>query len=335
MELFDTYTKETVDLPLPRGPVRMYICGPTTYARAHIGNARPFVIGMWWRSWLKVMGYDVTFVHNITDVNDKIYAAPATARAPSSPSRRRSGTRRTSRRSASACRRRCRRPRQNVPVIVEYIEALIEQGMPTRPTATCTSASRASRTTESFRAAGSRRPRARLPRSPARRPRRPRKPRRHRTATALDDAAAEEASPAEEDEPEAPRLQVEATELSDPDELQAGRRSRTRRRMTRATSLSGRRRRTARTPRGTLRGQGPARLAHRVLGDGGEHPRRVVRDPRRRHRPALPAPRKRARAVEGARPRVRADLGAQRLRQVREREDVEVGGQPRHDPRGA
>ena len=54
MELFDTYTKELVDLPLPPGPVRMYICGPTVYARAHVGNARPFVIGMWWRQWLKV-----------------------------------------------------------------------------------------------------------------------------------------------------------------------------------------------------------------------------------------------------------------------------------------
>jgi cysteinyl-tRNA synthetase len=55
----------------------MYICGPTVYARAHIGNARPVVIGMWLRAWLRETGYDVTFVHNITDVNDKIYdAAP-------------------------------------------------------------------------------------------------------------------------------------------------------------------------------------------------------------------------------------------------------------------
>jgi cysteinyl-tRNA synthetase len=55
----------------------MYFCGPTVYARAHIGNARPFVVGMWLRSWLRERGYDVTLVHNITDVNDKIYdAAP-------------------------------------------------------------------------------------------------------------------------------------------------------------------------------------------------------------------------------------------------------------------
>jgi cysteinyl-tRNA synthetase len=55
----------------------MYFCGPTVYARAHIGNARPFVLGMWLRAWLRSRGYDATLVHNITDVNDKIYdAAP-------------------------------------------------------------------------------------------------------------------------------------------------------------------------------------------------------------------------------------------------------------------
>jgi cysteinyl-tRNA synthetase len=77
MRLFDTYTKSLVQLPPPPGPVRMYVCGPTVYARAHIGNARPFVIGMWLRSWLRFRGYEATLVHNITDVNDKIYdAAP-------------------------------------------------------------------------------------------------------------------------------------------------------------------------------------------------------------------------------------------------------------------
>src|SRR5882762_3775541 len=77
MRLFDTYTKSLVELPPVPGPVRMYFCGPTVYARAHIGNARPFVVGMWLRSWLRAQGYDATLVHNITDVNDKIYdAAP-------------------------------------------------------------------------------------------------------------------------------------------------------------------------------------------------------------------------------------------------------------------
>jgi cysteinyl-tRNA synthetase len=59
----------------------MYFCGPTVYARAHVGNARPFVIGMWLRSWLRSTGYDVDFVHNITDVNDRIYEAAPGASA--------------------------------------------------------------------------------------------------------------------------------------------------------------------------------------------------------------------------------------------------------------
>ncbi len=60
----------------------MYFCGPTVYQRAHIGNARPFVLGMWLRAWLRERGYDATFVHNITDVNDKIYdAAPGASAA--------------------------------------------------------------------------------------------------------------------------------------------------------------------------------------------------------------------------------------------------------------
>ena len=77
MRLYSTLSRELEELPSPSGPIRMYFCGPTVYQRAHIGNARPFVIGMWLRSWLRARGYDATLVHNITDVNDKIYdAAP-------------------------------------------------------------------------------------------------------------------------------------------------------------------------------------------------------------------------------------------------------------------
>src|SRR5881397_1758723 len=77
MRLYDTFTRGLVDLPPAPGPVRMYFCGPTVYARAHIGNARPFVVGMWLRAWLRARDYDATLVHNITDINDKIYdAAP-------------------------------------------------------------------------------------------------------------------------------------------------------------------------------------------------------------------------------------------------------------------
>ena len=77
MRLYDTWSRSVVNLPAAPGPVRMYVCGPTVYARAHVGNARPFVVGMWLRSWLRSTGYDAQLVHNITDINDKIYdAAP-------------------------------------------------------------------------------------------------------------------------------------------------------------------------------------------------------------------------------------------------------------------
>src|SRR5919202_3338397 len=81
MLLYDTASRAKRELP-PPSAIGIYICGPTVYARAHIGNARPFVIGMWLRSWLREQGYDVTLVHNITDINDKIYdAAPGASAA--------------------------------------------------------------------------------------------------------------------------------------------------------------------------------------------------------------------------------------------------------------
>jgi cysteinyl-tRNA synthetase len=77
MRLYDTLTRNVVELPPAPAEIGMYVCGPTVYARAHIGNARPFVVFSWLRNWLRETGYDVTFVNNVTDVNDKIYdAAP-------------------------------------------------------------------------------------------------------------------------------------------------------------------------------------------------------------------------------------------------------------------
>jgi cysteinyl-tRNA synthetase len=74
MRLYSTLSRQLEELPAPPGPVRMYFCGPTVYQRAHIGNARPFLLGMWLRNWLRHRGYDATLVHNITDVDDKILA---------------------------------------------------------------------------------------------------------------------------------------------------------------------------------------------------------------------------------------------------------------------
>jgi cysteinyl-tRNA synthetase len=77
MRLYNTLSRKLEELPPPPGPIRMYFCGPTVYQRIHVGNARPFVISMWLRTWLRERGYEVKLVENITDINDKIYdAAP-------------------------------------------------------------------------------------------------------------------------------------------------------------------------------------------------------------------------------------------------------------------
>jgi cysteinyl-tRNA synthetase len=81
MRLFNTLTRRKEELPPPPGPIRMYFCGPTVYQRIHVGNARPFVLSMWLQRWLEQQGYEVTLVENITDVNDKIYAAAPGASA--------------------------------------------------------------------------------------------------------------------------------------------------------------------------------------------------------------------------------------------------------------
>ncbi len=74
--LHDTRTGEVRELvPREPGQVGIYACGPTVYARIHVGNARPYAVFSLLKRFLEHEGYTVTLVMNITDVNDKIYAA--------------------------------------------------------------------------------------------------------------------------------------------------------------------------------------------------------------------------------------------------------------------
>lgn len=73
LKLYDTQLRRKVDFdPIEEGKVRMYVCGPTVYNRIHIGNARTFISFDMIRRYLTWRGYDVTFVQNVTDVDDKI-----------------------------------------------------------------------------------------------------------------------------------------------------------------------------------------------------------------------------------------------------------------------
>ena len=67
----ETKKKETF-VPIEEGKVRMYVCGPTVYNFIHIGNARPMIVFDTVRRYFEYKGYDVNFVSNFTDVDDKI-----------------------------------------------------------------------------------------------------------------------------------------------------------------------------------------------------------------------------------------------------------------------
>ena len=73
MKLFNTLTRRKEEfVPLEEGKVKMYVCGPTVYNLIHIGNARPMIVFDTVRRYMKYKGYEVNFVSNFTDVDDKI-----------------------------------------------------------------------------------------------------------------------------------------------------------------------------------------------------------------------------------------------------------------------
>ena len=72
MQIFNTLTRKKEEfVPLEEGKVKMYVCGPTVYNLIHIGNARPMIVFDTVRRYLEYKGYDVNFVSNFTDVDDK------------------------------------------------------------------------------------------------------------------------------------------------------------------------------------------------------------------------------------------------------------------------
>jgi len=75
MKLYNTLTKQKEDfVPLQPGKVTMYVCGPTVYNLIHIGNARPMIVFDTVRRYMEHKGYEVNYVSNFTDVDDKIIA---------------------------------------------------------------------------------------------------------------------------------------------------------------------------------------------------------------------------------------------------------------------
>lgn len=73
LKIYNTLTRKKEEfVPLKKGEVGMYVCGPTVYNYIHIGNARPFVIFEVVRRFLKFKGYKVKYIQNLTDIDDKM-----------------------------------------------------------------------------------------------------------------------------------------------------------------------------------------------------------------------------------------------------------------------
>ncbi len=73
MRIYNTETKTLEEFkPITPGKVSMYVCGPTVYNLIHIGNARPMIVFDTVRRYFEYKGYEVNYVSNFTDVDDKI-----------------------------------------------------------------------------------------------------------------------------------------------------------------------------------------------------------------------------------------------------------------------
>ncbi len=132
IQIYNTLTrkKETFQ-PIEEGKVKMYVCGPTVYNYIHIGNARPAIVFDTVRNYLQYKGYDVKFVSNFTDVDDKLIKAarelgedvPAIADRFIEAYFEDVG--------ALGCKKADEHPRvmENMDLIIEFIQALIDKGM--------------------------------------------------------------------------------------------------------------------------------------------------------------------------------------------------------------
>lgn len=131
IKLFNTLTRQKEEFkPLEEGKVKMYVCGPTVYNYIHIGNARPAIVFDTVRRYFEYRGYDVNFVSNFTDVDDKLIKAanelgedvPAVAERFIAAYHEDT--------EALGCKRADVHPRvtESMDIIIDFIQALIEKG---------------------------------------------------------------------------------------------------------------------------------------------------------------------------------------------------------------
>ncbi|MED4534525.1 cysteine--tRNA ligase [Metabacillus fastidiosus] len=131
IKLYNTLTrqKETFE-PLEEGKVKMYVCGPTVYNYIHIGNARPAIVYDTVRRYLEFSGYDVKYVSNFTDVDDKLIKAANDLGETVPVIADRFIEAYFEDVAALGCKRADVHPRvtENIDLIIDFIQALIDKG---------------------------------------------------------------------------------------------------------------------------------------------------------------------------------------------------------------
>ncbi|MEW9053414.1 MAG: cysteine--tRNA ligase [Neobacillus sp.] len=131
IKLYNTLTRKKEDfVPLEEGKVKMYVCGPTVYNYIHIGNARPAIVFDTVRRYLEYRGYDVQYVSNFTDVDDKLIRAANTLGEDVPTIADRFIHAYFEDVSALGCQKADVHPRvmENMDIIIEFIIQLIEKG---------------------------------------------------------------------------------------------------------------------------------------------------------------------------------------------------------------
>lgn len=131
IQLYNTLTRRKEEFfPLEEGKVKMYVCGPTVYNYIHIGNARPAIVFDTVRRYLEYRGYDVQYVSNFTDVDDKLIRAANQLGEDVPTIADRFINAYFEDVSALGCKKADIHPRvmENMDIIIEFIANLIEKG---------------------------------------------------------------------------------------------------------------------------------------------------------------------------------------------------------------
>ncbi len=131
IQIYNTLTRKKEDFnPLEEGKVKMYVCGPTVYNYIHIGNARPAIVFDTVRRYFEYRGYDVNFVSNFTDVDDKLIKAANELGSDVPTIADKFINAYFEDVQALGCKTATNHPRvmENMDIIIEFVEELIKKG---------------------------------------------------------------------------------------------------------------------------------------------------------------------------------------------------------------